>query len=122
VIEVSKRSSWNEAQLGMDLVTANEREIWKARALSLLWVFLQECPSWRTFSADDLRDWWANSGLWEPHHVNTYGAMVRIATSKGWMLATGEYTRSERDKAHSRVLPLYRSLVSVEGVASRAAV
>jgi hypothetical protein len=44
----------------------------------------------------------------KPTHVNAWGALIRIAVEKGYLLDTGRYTKARSVKAHARTVKVYR--------------
>lgn len=44
----------------------------------------------------------------QPHHHNTYGALIRTAKKQGLISHTGQYKQMRTKKSHGRINPLYQ--------------
>jgi len=45
----------------------------------------------------------------EPHHHNTWGAVINTAIKRGLLFRTGEYRQMCGPKSHARRTPVYRT-------------
>ena len=43
----------------------------------------------------------------QPHHHNTWGAIIATAVRRGLLIKTGHYTQMKTKKSHARVTPTY---------------
>ena len=70
------------------------------------------CKSKSEFTADDVHRLLAMRGLTEPEQPNVYGAAFRkSAAHLGLIEDTGRAVKSARPEAHSRRIPVWRSLI-----------
>jgi hypothetical protein len=58
-----------------------------------------------TFTTDDLHHHCQWRGIPEPHHPSQWGAVARVALSRGIIRQTGVYVRSMRPEAAGRRIP-----------------
>jgi hypothetical protein len=43
----------------------------------------------------------------QPHHHNSWGAIINAAVRRGLLIKTGDYTQMKTKKSHARVTPTY---------------
>jgi hypothetical protein len=46
--------------------------------------------------------------LGEPHHANTWGALVNTGVKKGWLVGTGQWVPMQDPRSHARKTQVYR--------------
>src|SRR5271166_7053337 len=86
---------------GITATLAAERQIWRERAIELLARYAQLAN--RPFTMEEFRGAWTDLGYEEPHNVNVWGAVTRIAYEHNLIRPTGKWVKSKHPKAHSRL-------------------
>jgi len=93
---------------GIEQVEDNSRS-WQERAFDVV----QSIPSGILMGEDIHRK--VASSIGEPHHPNSYGALIMRAIKSGLLVKTGEYKHSSRPSAHARVNPVYLKQNNLSG-------
>jgi hypothetical protein len=106
------RHSEGEARkmAGIEEVMENESRRWKDLAMSAV---IELAKRNRTLTADDIRE--ACAELGEPHHPNVWGGLTKSAQARGYISRTSKTVLSRRSDAHARAIPVWKSLIRVEG-------
>lgn len=68
-------------------------------------------------TSDDVHALMVARGVSEPTHPNAWGAAFRKAATQGLIEDTGRAVKSARPEAHSRRIPVWRSLIYNQEVA-----
>lgn len=92
-------------------VLENDTEKWKEDALHVIMVV---AATMREFTADDVRNEAFSQLLPEPHHPGAWGAIMRIASLRGFMVKTGSYKPSGIPSLHARPQAVWRSKIYQE--------
>ena len=95
-------------QAGIAATLAAERKEWRERAIELLGNYARLAK--RPFSMDEFRRAWQDLGYGEPHHANTWGAVMNAAARRNLIAPTGEWVESVRPEAHRRFVRLWRAV------------
>ena len=99
---------------GIKRVLKRESDIWKQKALDVIRMTAHKHD---TFTIDDVKEMAVAHGLEEPHHVNVWGGVFRMALNRGLVYQTGQYIPSERAKQHKHRNPEYTATKPVDEVA-----
>ena len=68
------------------------------------------CERKQTLTVDDLCALLSRYDV-HTHNSSALGAIMRHGAKSGWMKLSGEYKKSDDPKKHSRVLPIWQSLL-----------
>lgn len=90
---------------GMKKVTDNGQP-WNERALTSLTRF-----KGAEATGEDIRRH-VSAEIGEPHHPNGWGALVRSAIKKRWLIHTGIYRPMRAKRSHARRTPVYKVRVT----------
>lgn len=93
---------------GQESVLSNEREQWKEKMREIIH---NVCVSHSRFTMDDVRDRAKEWNVDAPHHCNSYGSIMRVASSNNWAAMTGEYVHSTNPRARGRMQAVWKSLI-----------
>jgi hypothetical protein len=88
--------------------TRTKNAEWMERALQMLPAMRHEGCVLTT--GEGMRIWLLLKGLEEPSSPNAWGAMVRLAMSRGLIRDTGRVVQMVTEKSHARRTPLWEIL------------
>ena len=77
-------------------------ETWFERALFVIY----RMPQGTEATGEDVRLLVVEE-IGQPHHHNTFGALISQAARKGYLRKTGEYRQMRAKKSHARETPVY---------------
>lgn len=78
---------------------------WQEAALQLLQAYASGVDS---FSVEDFREWALHRLYQQPHHLNAWGALVRVAALRRIIVKTGGYAQAKDPAAHARIIALWK--------------
>jgi hypothetical protein len=97
-IEEQQATATKAADEAIERVKRNADPLWLCKAQEAIYLLMTEGP----FTTDDvwavLKDWYVKP----PHEPRAMGAAMRMAQHDGWIVATGNYKKSERVECHGR--------------------
>lgn len=95
---------------GQELTLDAEDARWFAIYADLAERFLRQLPDFAVFAMEDCKVWCLSNGLFEPHHVNCWGAAGRRLVNRwkrdGKITLAGART-ARLDAAHGRMVRTY---------------
>lgn len=91
---------------------------WKDQAAEVVRFVASSLPS---FISDDVRAHAALRGVPEPPNANAWGAAIRSAERRGWVVWTGQVAQSNRPEAHARLVKVWRGTARAMHPAGRGA-
>jgi hypothetical protein len=103
--EQAKSTPEQAADEAIARVGANADPGWLRKAQEAIYLLMDEGP----FTTDDvwavLNDWYVKP----PREPRAMGAAMRIAQQEGWIVATGNYRKSERVECHGRPVMIWEA-------------
>lgn len=93
---------------GMSQVERNADEAWKAAVLEAI---RSVAHKMQYFTMEHVRFECSQMGVPEPHHVNAWGPMLKVAAKEGYCESTNTYSKGTTAASHGHAMLVWRSLL-----------